>query len=60
VASFSREKTLKDELNAKRQFEAAMKLTDPRRQRKTLESLGKKLGDTVYGKRAAEAAEATK
>jgi hypothetical protein len=37
-----------------------MKLTDPRRQRKTLESLGKKLGDTVYGKRAAEAAEATK
>jgi hypothetical protein len=58
VASFSRDKTLKDELNAKRQFEAAMKLTDQLRQRKTLESLGKKLGDTLYGKRASEAAQA--
>lgn len=57
VATLSKDKSLKDELAAKRQYEAAMKVTDPARRAKALEAVVKKLPNTEYGKKASQPAQ---
>lgn len=49
LAQLVKDSAIKDEVIAKKQYDAAMKIADPIRRRKSLESLVKKYAETEYG-----------
>jgi len=57
LAQLAKDSAIKDEMSAKKQYDAAMKIADPIRRRKALESLVKKFAETEYGRQAAQATE---
>jgi hypothetical protein len=57
LATFAKDKQLKNELAAKRLYEAALKIPDPGRRNKAMEGVVKKFPDTEYGKKATQPTE---
>lgn len=60
LTMLAKDSAIRDEGNAKRQYELAMKISDPARRTKAMEALSKKYPDTEFGKLASEAAPSTK
>jgi hypothetical protein len=58
LSEFAKDKSLKREALAKRQYETSMKIADEDKRSKALELLGERFADTQFGKRASEAAQA--
>lgn len=59
LAELQKDTALKQEAQAKRQYEISLKIVDEDRRTKALEQVGKKFAETHYGKQAADAAQAT-